>query len=208
MRRMLQTVVVCVVLAVVSPVLGAPGPSVTVGLDDALRNLDGAMSTLERSKPSRARDVALRQMAVTRLRLVEALTLLGGVPGTPSLADDRTPPPPPPMRPLPARPLPMEAGAFRDLVNDVKELPFSKDQLAFLRDASRHHYFLTDQVRQAVAVFSFGKDKVDAAATLYPRTLDHAEFYKVLKELEFESDRDALRRRLQEIDRSGLPAGT
>ena len=56
-------------------------------------------------------------------------------------------------------------------------------------------------------VFDFGKDKVDAAATLYPRTLDHDDFYKVLKELEFESDRDALRNRIREIDHSGLPAG-
>ncbi|NTV74623.1 MAG: hypothetical protein HGA66_10500, partial [Holophaga sp.] len=75
---------------------GAPGPSVTAGLDDALANLEGAMSTLERSKPSRARDGALRQMAVTRARLVEALALLRGRTGTPQMVDDRTPPPPPP----------------------------------------------------------------------------------------------------------------
>ena len=207
MRRLLQVLVACLVTVALSPARGLPRTPVTAGLDDALVNLDGAIQTLQQARPSRDRERALEQLSMARARLVEAMTMLGGQYAAPLPAPDRDPAPPQVSRPLPAGPLPMEPGAFHELVNDLKELPFSKDQLALLRDAGRHHYFLTEQVRQVVAVFDFGKDKVDAAATLYPRTLDHDDFYKVLKELEFESDRSELRNRIRETDHSGLPAG-
>ena len=208
MRWVLQVLVACLVLLVLVPARGGlPRTPVTAGLDDALVNLDGAIQTLQHARPSRDRERALEQLSMARARLLDAMTMLGSMYAAPLPAPDRDPLPPPVSRPLPAGPLPMGPGAFHELVNDLKELPFSKDQLALLRDAGRHHYFLTEQVRQVLAVFDFGKDKVDAAATLYPRTLDHDDFYKVLKELEFESDRSELRNRIRETDHSGLPAG-
>lgn len=235
MRRMLQTLAVCAMMAAL-PAVAQPVHPVLAGLEDGLRNLDGAIASLGPSRPSPAKDRALSQLAITRTRLVEAMNALGGRPGpgggrhhghgqadgatvtvgTPMggtsvsiVVHDggATQAPPPVAEPLPAGPQPMDGGRFRDLLSELKELGFSKDQQNFLRDAARHHYFLSEQVRQVVALFDFGTDKVESAATLYPRTLDHENFYQVQKEMEFESDRDALRKRIREIDSTGLPAG-
>lgn len=105
---------------------------------------------------------------------------------------------------LPAAQPPMGATDVDDLVRSLKAATFSKDQLNLLRDAARHHRFRTESVRRIVAVFDFGNDKVEAAAILYRKTVDRREFHRVLADLAFESEREALRARMDDIDRAGL----
>jgi hypothetical protein len=197
-------------------------PSVAGGLDEALRSLDAAVASLEKTKGSPGKDRALQHLATARVRLVDALNALGGVAvapagavvvGTPGggasvvvggpggasvhvVVNDPAPPPPPAE--VDPGPQPMEPGRFQDLLRALKDLSFSRDQLNYLRDAARHHWFLADQVRQVVAGFDFGKDKVDAAALLYRRVLDRENFYQVQDALDFESDREALRKRIRD----------
>jgi len=97
---------------------------------------------------------------------------------------------------------------FSELLASLKAIPFGNDRLGVVRDACRRAYFTTGQVREVVRVFTFGHEKVEAAATMYPRTLDKGVFFKVNGDLEYESDREALRVRLEKWDRAGMqPAG-
>src|SRR5437763_1730011 len=83
MRRA-TTILALVATLAAGPALAQPAPTVAAGLEDALRSLDAALGALEHAKGSRGKDQALQHLAVTRVRLVDALNALGGGTGMPA----------------------------------------------------------------------------------------------------------------------------
>ncbi|MBM4395465.1 MAG: DUF4476 domain-containing protein [Deltaproteobacteria bacterium] len=174
-----------------------------VALQQALSSLDRAMADLTRGPRTKASREALAELGVARVRVAEALRL--------AEMELLPPPPPPPVvivppdRKVPPKaPDPMDDRDFADLLSQLKGMAFGSERVALLRDAVKRHRFTTGQVRQVVAIFNFGSEQVDAAATMYPRVVDKADFFKVIADLEFESERDELRRRVEEWDRAGV----
>lgn len=151
-------------------------------LEDAISELDNALAQLDRMPPSRHRERVYQAVTAARTKL------LSGLRGAKAEVETEV------VVELP--PAPMDHRFFGELLNRLKELSFGKDQLAYLKDASRTSYFVTEQVRQVMRVLSFGADKVEAAAIMYPSVLDKENFYRVQDELTFESDRDKLRERI------------
>lgn len=167
----------------------------------ALEELDGSITAIERMKPSRQKDRALRRAIAARALLADGLDGLSG-----RISPVPRPHHEPPVM-VPAAPAPMDPARFDDLLRRLGELTFSKDQMNYLSDVVREHYFTTEQVRRVMRVFSFDSEKVKAAVLMYPVVLDRKDFYRAQDELTFESDRERLRAEVRRIDATGLPRG-
>ena len=74
---------------------------------------------------------------------------------------------------------------------------FSDSRLEALSSAKTGRTFTVSQVKSIVAVFSFGDDKVDAAAMLFDHVSDPENWFAVYDSLPFDSDRKDLRKRTQ-----------
>jgi hypothetical protein len=195
-------------ILVASAMLFAPMPATAQrspvdALRLALDELDGSIAAIERMKSSRQKDRALRRAIAARALLADGLDGLAGrvAPG----------PGPRPHRDtpvmVPAAPSPMDPARFDDLLLRLGALTFSKDQMNYLADVVREHYFTTEQVRRVMRVFTFDSEKVKAAVVMYPAVLDRKDFYRAQDELTFESDRERLRAEVRRIDATGLPRG-
>lgn len=88
------------------------------------------------------------------------------------------------------------AAEFRAVQAGVQGEDFSDGKLALLRSAAADRWFSADQVRQLVQGLSFGSDKVEAAAILYPRVADIQNWYLVYDAFDYDSDKQALRERV------------
>ncbi|NOZ00773.1 MAG: DUF4476 domain-containing protein [Deltaproteobacteria bacterium] len=192
------------------PASARPGKELcreVAGLNDGLVAIDDAIGILSGSKVRNRPAVrrALDRLKIARLRVKDGIrdmkVLKRRVRGPAKRPGPRS-------AMLPRGPLPMEYGAFDTMVNGLKKLPFAADRLKMLREARKRNYFTTRQVRAVMAVFEFGADKVKAAAMMYPRVVDKQNFHEVYPDLEFENDRNALRKKVAGWDRIGLnPAG-
>lgn len=107
---------------------------------------------------------------------------------------------------LPRGPQPISPHDFSELLAGLKKISFGSEKIAFIKDAIKHHYFTTDQVKEVVGLFQFGADKVEAASMMYPRVIDKKNFFKVYSALEFEGDREELRKKIEKWDKVGLPS--
>lgn len=171
------------------PVRGAQ-----VDLEEALDALEDAARVLEGMRGVRGKATLMRRLAEARERILDAMEELEYR----GRWDRRRPGHPVEVLP---RPMPMDGTRFAGLIQDLRNLSFSSEQLALIRDVARHQWFLTAQVRQVMGVFSFDSEKVEAAATLYPRVLDREDFYQVYADFTFDSDRQRLRERIEAMDR-------
>ena len=179
------------------PASAQPHRGAQADLEEALQSLDEALRVLEGMRGVRGRSVLMRQILEARDRVIDAMERLE--------YRGRRQPPGPPVA-VPAGPLPMDPQRFAELVQDLRNRSFSSEQLDLLRDVARHQWFLTAQVRQVMQVFSFDSEKVEAAAILYPKVLDRENFYQAYADFTFDSDRQKLRQRVTEMDRT-LPPG-
>lgn len=184
-----------------APVPAAAQRSPVDALRLALDELDGSIAAIERMKSSRQKDRALRRAIAARALLADGLDGLSG-----RIGPVPRPHHEPPVM-VPAAPSPMDPARFDDLLRRLGELTFSKDQMNYLSDVAREHYFTTEQVRRVMRVFSFDSEKVKAAVVMYPSVLDRKDFYRAQDELTFESDRERLRAEVRRIDATGLPRG-
>jgi hypothetical protein len=202
MKRLRPVIMILMVAALLAPLVWPESASARrerprhdpalEALQDALDHLDGALATLKHAKNFKDRARVMRDLDRSRARLIDAMNAGG-------LAGPRV------VQPEPPRPMPLDQMRFGELLASLNGLSFSAEQLRYLEDASRHAFFLTEQVRQVMAVFSFGKDKVKAAAMLYPKVLDHHDFHRVLTDLTFESEREDLRREIRKFESTGTP---
>ncbi len=93
----------------------------------------------------------------------------------------------------------MDAQRFGALRAAVDDASFAREQVAVVVEAAAHNWFTVDQVINLMGEVSFASTKVDVAAALYPRVVDHAEWYRVYSALDFDSSRSKLRKRVRGI---------
>jgi hypothetical protein len=89
--------------------------------------------------------------------------------------------------------------AFASIVQSIRSTPFSQDRLWTLRSIARDQYFTTEQVKGLARLFVFSRERVDALAALYPRTVDPENFHETYRLLIFSSDRRKLMKRIGTI---------
>lgn len=188
--------VLVLVLGTAVPALAQAHRGAQADLEEALQSLEDAARILEGMRGVRGRSVLMRRILEARDRVIDAMDRL-------EYRGRQRPPGPPVV--VPVGPGPMDPQRFAGLVQDLRNLSFSSEQLDLLRDVARHQWFLTDQVRQVMQVFSFDSEKVEAAAVLYPKVLDRQNFYQVYADFTFDSDRQKLRQRVTEMDRTLPP---
>ena len=194
----MRAALLTLVLTLSSQVLAHPHDP-RLKLQDAVASIDRAIAALRRIPSGPAQRVAMRELLDARSSVVHAIEMA-----------DFPPPPnvlPPERKVLPAAPGPMAEADFADLLARLKQIAFGNDRVEAVKDAARHNRFTSDQVSRVIALFSFGSEQVEAAAAMYPRVIDKKNFFKVIAELEFESDREELRRRVEQWDKAGLGGG-
>jgi len=199
-------------------------------VQQALSAVDNATAALASAKASPGVDKALQELAVARVRLIDALRIARKAAAAPVVTvgpngervevrqqDGTTTtivvnpgssvgagPEPRHHGPLPHAQGPMAPDDFEALLAALKGAPFSSDKLVLVRDAAKRNRFETDQVLRVVKLFSHGSEQVDAAVAMYPRVVDKKNFFKVYGVLSFSSDRDSLRKKVDAIDQAGL----
>jgi hypothetical protein len=85
---------------------------------------------------------------------------------------------------------------FTQLLADVDAAAQSSDKLMIVTQSAELNYFTSAQVGQIVDHLSFSEDKVNAAAALYPRTIDPSRFTTVYSHFTMSSDKEELRKRI------------
>jgi translation initiation factor 2 beta subunit (eIF-2beta)/eIF-5 len=84
-------------------------------------------------------------------------------------------------------------GELLKIISILDSEAFSDGRLELLQSAIIQRRFLVSQVQKIMAVFPFGDDKVKAATMLFPRVNDTENWFTIYAELDFDSDRKALR---------------
>lgn len=192
-----------------SPHHMVPGDPEVKELRRSMRDLRGLISTLRNpamiAEMERRLDRMDRQLArldTARWNLIDTATALEAeaIDCARALDVAQRPPPPPPepipevwYPPEPVITTPAELAAIR---RAVQQATFDKDKLATLRGASRDRAFTVAQVRGLLDLFTFGKDKIQAAEMLHPLVVDLENWFQVYAAFEFESDRRKLRQRV------------
>ena len=103
-------------------------------------------------------------------------------------------PPPPPHVPPPAGPAAMTSQQFGDFVVELRKQTFDRERLGLLKEVANEQWFTTDQVIQAMNLFSFSSEKIAAGAAMYPHVVDRENWYRVYSTLSFSSDQEKLRK--------------
>ena len=83
---------------------------------------------------------------------------------------------------------------FALLVGAVQQEAFSGGKLAVLGEAARANVFAADQVRQLVALLTFGSDKLAALRLLAPRIVDPENRFLIYGAFTFDSEKAQARR--------------
>lgn len=84
-------------------------------------------------------------------------------------------------------------GELLKIISILDSEAFSDGRLEVLQSAIIQRRFLVSQVQKILAVFPFGDDKVKAATMLFPHVNDTENWFTIYAELDFDSDRKALR---------------
>ena len=90
----------------------------------------------------------------------------------------------------------MSGADFRDLLESIEDESFSDGKIRMVEAAARDNYFTSKQAKKIVEAMSFGDNQVESAVVLYPRLTDQGNFFRVLSALEYESDKEEVRDRL------------
>jgi len=81
------------------------------------------------------------------------------------------------------------------MISALKAEAFSDGRLSALQTMIPNRTFTVAQVKRLVDTFTFGDDKVSAASMLFPQVEDKENWFEVYSVLDFDSDREALRRK-------------
>ncbi len=100
--------------------------------------------------------------------------------------------PPAPM----TGPDPASSASLSRLENSLRAANFREDKLRVIRESVKTHAFSTKQVRTIVSHLSFGADRVEAIAAIYPRLTDPENAHGLYELLSSRTDREALEKRL------------
>lgn len=172
-------------------------PALSEPMDQAVRNLKASLEVL--SGPDEPGRVAIPTQRAPVAFQPPIVDVRVGVPGSvhPPISIGVEVPIEAPTAEEVLRGHEMSDGDVQTLLNAMAEEGFPDSRLALLRLAVMDAQVTVDQVLSLVGAFDFGSDKVEAAALLHSRVSDPEHFYKVYGTLDFESDKEALRRRIQ-----------
>lgn len=94
---------------------------------------------------------------------------------------------------------PMSPQAHAQLLVTLRRSPYSSSRIAILQDVARFNAFTTAQVTDIIRLFPYSSDKVKVATMLYPSVVDPQNFYQVVAQLPYESDRRRLRTQIARL---------
>ncbi|MFT7521321.1 MAG: DHA1 family tetracycline resistance protein-like MFS transporter, partial [Kiritimatiellia bacterium] len=82
--------------------------------------------------------------------------------------------------------------SFSEVLLSVEQAILPADRFALLVELSERHHFTSEQIREFMVLFTFGKDRVEVAAMLHGGVHDPENFYIVYKALTFDSEKASL----------------
>lgn len=85
---------------------------------------------------------------------------------------------------------PISESSLQTLIQDLREEPFSDDQLRLLRTAADKHHFTVDQVLRILPVFTFEDDRVEAVRILWPKVLDKENGHRLYSAFTFSDSKE------------------
>jgi len=187
----------------VTPIVQTPPPHAMNLAAQARANLDAAEALLgQADDPAVQRRIA-RKLAAARALLLEIEGLPGGVGVVVRTGDavvvvggDRVSTTP--VHPMDRGRPPLTDAEFDSLLAAINETSFSSQQLKALRSGTLDRGVTTSQVMELMGVFTFGRDQVEAAATLHDHVVDPERWPRVYTVFKFTSDADALRARVED----------
>lgn len=227
-RTLVSAALAALALTVFTPLTAAADPDVVVdaspreirqmgepvvvdrrALETRVAVLAGDIETLDRMlelvRDRRERQTFKDQLAAVRTHLEDLRAeLRDGAPTRVERGDRRRGRgmEPPPV--VEAPPAPATGAELSRLSNSLREATFRKDKMRVLRLAAPNMYFSTAQARQLVEHFSFGSDKVEVLAALYPRLVDPENAHTLFAALPHASDRRKLEEKINALN--GTPA--
>lgn len=173
------------------------------------RELKESLNELERLLDAVATENRPKQRARALTRAREELDALRRMANQAPRLDDRDRPmplpqpvPPPPgtsqPRPPPAPVVyPMNGPSFEQLKRDIRYQPHPRDQLRVLATAAPSNWFVTGQVAQVLALYSYPKDRLDAVRMLRPRILDMENASRLYASFEYPAEKAKLKEILE-----------
>ncbi|HEU0035201.1 MAG TPA: DUF4476 domain-containing protein [Kofleriaceae bacterium] len=153
--------------------------SIAIGRDaSALVDLADEADDKDERKALRAQATALDQGVAIVRKTLEALA---------ARRDDSA---------APAKPAPMKKETFDQLVGAIRAESFEDGKLGVVRHAVASSWFTAAQVATVMGLFSFDDNKVEAAATMWPKVVDRENSFVLFQQLSFDSSKEALRKRI------------
>ncbi len=86
----------------------------------------------------------------------------------------------------------MNSNSFSAFMNAFTKLSFDRDRTAFLNSQARNAVFSASQIKKILEVYSFDKDRLQAAKLLYRSCGDKSNFFIVYDTFDFDRDRREL----------------
>jgi hypothetical protein len=99
---------------------------------------------------------------------------------------------PPPPLPPPVVVCEVTATDFNSIMQSIKAKSFPQDKMSLVDLLSKDRCFSVEQIRTIGQEFSFSSDKLTAFKKLYAKCPDKNNYYKLVDELSFSSEKDEL----------------
>ena len=83
---------------------------------------------------------------------------------------------------------------FKEFLARVKRQTFTKDMIAYVRDAARYQRFSSLQVKRILQLFSWDSERLDVLRILAPTMMDGYKVHEIIDVFDFSSGKDEARR--------------
>lgn len=87
---------------------------------------------------------------------------------------------------------------FRQILAAIEAETFDDSRLKVMKSALRDRQVKVSQVAALIELFDFGREKVETGVFCYPKVVDKQNWYQVYAAFEFDNEKDALRRKVEE----------
>lgn len=83
---------------------------------------------------------------------------------------------------------------FKTIMNDLQAKRFTDDKMNMVELIAKDRCFTVSQIRKIAAEFSGGDEKIKTFKLLYPKCKDQNNYYQVIDDLTFSSEKDEMKR--------------
>lgn len=97
-------------------------------------------------------------------------------------------------RPSVSRERVMSRDSFEQFMSSLKKQTFESERNALLDNALIMSYFTVDQCKRLLGFCTFDSERIKMMKKLYPRVSDKPNFFSLIAELTFQSDKDDMNR--------------